>query len=62
MGSIRIVLTDDHPVVRMGLRALLDSEPDIQVVGEANNGVEALNLVASLMPDIVVMDFSIPDM
>jgi len=55
-------LADDHPVVRMGLRALLDSEPDIQVVGEANNGVEALDLVASLMPDIVVMDISMPEM
>ena len=62
MGSIRIVLADDHPVVRMGLRALLDSEPDIQVVGEANNGVEALELVTSLMPDIVVMDISMPEM
>ncbi len=62
MGSIRIILADDHPVVRMGLRALLDSEPDIQVVGEANNGVEALDLVASLMPDIVVMDISMPEM
>ena len=61
-SSIRIILADDHPVVRMGLRALLDSEPDIQVVGEANNGVEALDLVASLMPDIVVMDISMPEM
>ncbi len=62
MASIRVILTDDHPVVRMGLRALLDSEPDIQVVGEANNGVEALELVASLAPDIVVMDISMPEM
>ena len=62
MGSIRIVLADDHPEERMGLRALLDSEPDIQVVGEANNGVEALELVTSLMPDIVVMDISMPEM
>lgn len=62
MDSIRIVLADDHPVVRMGLRALLESEPDIQVVGEANNGVEALELVASLTPDIVIMDISMPEM
>ena len=62
MDTIRIVLADDHPVVRMGLRALLNSEPDIQVVGEANNGVEALAQVASLGPDIVVMDISMPEM
>jgi len=62
MDTIRIVLADDHPVVRMGLRALLNSEPDIQVVGEANNGVEALEQVASLGPDIVVMDISMPEM
>jgi two-component system response regulator NreC len=60
--KVRIILADDHPVVRVGLRALLEAEPDIQVVGEANNGVEALALVAELAPDIVVMDISMPEM
>lgn len=59
---IRTLLVDDHMVVRVGLRALLDEEPDIEVVGEAGNGVEAITLVQELQPNVVVMDISMPEM
>jgi DNA-binding NarL/FixJ family response regulator len=54
--TIRLVLADDHPVVLEGLRALLDSEPDFIVVGQADSGQEAADLVAQLHPDVVVLD------
>ncbi|MBA7663508.1 Transcriptional regulatory protein LiaR [subsurface metagenome] len=54
--SIRIVLADDHEIVRQGLRSLLEKEPDIKVVGEAEDGRKALHLVRELLPDVVVMD------
>ena len=57
---ITVVLADDHAVLRSGLRALLDAEPDIEVVGEAGNGDEAIELVRSLRPSVVVMDLSMP--
>lgn len=56
------MVADDHPVVREGLRALLDTEPDVEVVGEASNGNETLSLVASLQPDLVLMDLQMPGM
>ena len=59
---IRTLLVDDHMVVRVGLRALLDDEADIQVVGEAGNGAEAIERVRELQPDVVVMDISMPEM
>jgi DNA-binding NarL/FixJ family response regulator len=55
---IRVVLADDHSVVRLGLRTLLASAPDVEVVGEASDGSEALARAAELAPDIVVMDLS----
>ncbi len=58
--SIRVVLVDDHSVVRAGLKAVLGATPDVTVVGEANNGREAVELVAHLKPDVVVMDLSMP--
>ena len=61
-NPIRMVVADDHPVVREGLRAVLDSEPDVEVVGEASNGSEALSLVGSLHPDLVLMDLQMPEM
>jgi DNA-binding NarL/FixJ family response regulator len=61
-NPIRIVVADDHPVVREGLRAVLDSEPDVEVVGEASNGSSALSLVGSLHPDLVLMDLQMPEM
>ncbi len=61
MEPIRVLLADDHPVLRVGLRALLEQEPDIVVVGEASSGEEALARVASLRPDVVVLDCQMPD-
>lgn len=57
---IRVLVADDHAVVRAGIVALLGSEPDIEVVGEAVDGVEAVELAASLTPDLVVMDVRMP--
>ena len=58
--NITVVLADDHAVLRSGLRALLDAEPDIEVVGEAGDGDEAVELVRNLRPAVVVMDLSMP--
>src|ERR1019366_9086784 len=58
--EIRVLLADDHSLVRKGFRRLLDDEPGIQVVGEAGNGVEAVELARTLRPDVVVMDMSMP--
>jgi DNA-binding NarL/FixJ family response regulator/succinate dehydrogenase/fumarate reductase flavoprotein subunit len=57
---IRVVLADDHAVLRAGLRALLNAEPDIEVVGEAANGAEALRQVEALQPNVIVMDLTMP--
>ena len=57
---IRVLLADDHTVLRAGLRALLDREADMQVVGEAATGEEAVERVEALRPDVVVMDLSMP--
>ncbi len=57
---IRILIADDHAVVRSGLRTLLSATEDIEIVGEAENGVETLNLAASLKPDMVLLDISMP--
>lgn len=62
MTKIRVLLVDDHPVVRRGLHALLDGEPDMQVVGEAGTGAEAVGIYAGLKPDVIVMDISMPEM
>lgn len=60
MESIRVLIADDHPVFRDGLRVLLDSLPDAQVVGEAASGEEAVRLAASLQPDVILMDLQMP--
>ena len=57
---IRILLADDHAVLRAGLRLLLSAQADLEVVGEAAEGAEALRLARSLMPDVVVMDIGMP--
>ena len=59
---IRILLVDDHLVLRAGLKALLDAETDMRVVGEASTGEEALEKAKNLKPDVVVMDLSMPGM
>jgi DNA-binding NarL/FixJ family response regulator len=60
--TIRLVIADDHPVVRDGLRAMLDTQPDIDVVGEASTGAEAVSMVRSLRPDLVLMDLQMPEL
>jgi DNA-binding NarL/FixJ family response regulator len=60
--SIRVVIADDHSVVRKGIRDLLSDEDDIAVVGEARNGHEAVDLATALQPDVVVMDIAMPEL
>lgn len=60
MKSIRVLLADDHTVVREGLRSLLDAEADIEVVGEAETGRQAVQLAGKLSPEVVVMDIAMP--
>ncbi len=62
MEAIKILIADDHPVVREGLNAMLSREVDFQVVGEAKDGAEAVNKVAELRPDVVLMDLRMPEM
>ena len=62
MKKTRILLVDDHSVVRMGLAAIINLEKDLAVVGEAENGEEAVRLARSLKPDVVVMDLMMPGM
>lgn len=59
---IRVMVVDDHPVVRQGIKSLLDEEEDIQVVGEAVNGRDALEKVEGLNPDVILMDLVMPEM
>ena len=60
MEKIKVLLADDHTVVRQGLRVLLEAEPDIAIVGEAETGRQALRLALKLLPDVVVMDVAMP--
>ena len=62
MGVLRVLLVDDHPVVRLGIRSLLNSQTDITVVGEASSGEEALRKARQLKPDLVLMDIAMPGM
>jgi two-component system response regulator NreC len=59
---IKILLADDHTIVRQGLRLILSAQPDLQVVGEAANGREAVDLAHKLQPDIVVIDVAMPEL
>ena len=59
---IRILLADDHAVVRKGFQFILAAQPDFEIVGEASNGKEAVELALSLQPDVVVMDVSMPEL
>ena len=60
MAKLTVILADDHTVVRAGLKALLDAQPDFEVVGEASDGHEALAWAKELRPDVVVMDITMP--
>lgn len=61
-APIRVLLVDDHAVLRAGFRTILDSQPDITVVGEASTGVEAVAAASALAPDVISMDVQMPDM
>lgn len=60
MGKIRVLLAEDHTIVRKGLRALLEDQPGIAVIAEAEEGRQAVHLAEQLRPDVVLMDFSMP--
>src|SRR5690606_8320545 len=60
MISLRVLLADDHAIVRSGLRALIEARTTMEVVGEAANGIEAVELAAKLEPDVVIVDESMP--
>jgi DNA-binding NarL/FixJ family response regulator len=60
MASIKVILADDHALMRHGLRLIIDSQEDMEVVGEASDGFEALELAEKLRPDIILMDIAMP--
>jgi len=61
-GMIRVLVVDDHTIIRKGIRAVLDLVPDIELVGEAGNGKEAVVLDQELVPDVILMDLMMPEM
>jgi len=61
-NSIRVLIVDDHAIVRRGIGALLDTEPDITIVGQARNGSKAVEKASALKPDIILMDLVMPEM
>ena len=61
MKRIRILLADDHAVVRQGFKMLLDAQPDMEIVGEASNGLECTKMLAKIKPDILLLDLRMPE-
>lgn len=59
--SIKLLVVEDHPVVRLGLHMLIDAQPDIDIIAEANTAAEAIQLADRLQPDLVLMDIGLPD-
>lgn len=62
MKKITVVIAEDHPLVRRGIRGMIESQTDLEVVGEADNGIEALRMIEELLPDIFVVDVVMPGM
>jgi DNA-binding NarL/FixJ family response regulator len=62
MTAVRILLADDHSIVRQGLKLLINNEPDLEVVGEASDGLAVLEQAKNLNPDVIIMDISMPGM
>jgi len=62
MTPIRILIADDHPMFRFGLRALMSAEQDLEIAGEATNGREAVTMATSLKPDLILMDINLPQL
>jgi DNA-binding NarL/FixJ family response regulator len=62
VSAIRIVIADDHPVVRDGLAAMLETQPDLEVIGQAETGPAAISLVASHRPDVLLLDLEMPEL
>ncbi len=62
MAPIKLILADDHAMVRSGLRMLLEAQTDMDIIGEAENGVQALEMVVALKPDVILMDVQMPEM
>ncbi len=60
--NIRVLIADDHQIFRDGLITLLESEDDIEIIGTAKNGIEAINIAKKLKPDILIMDITMPEM
>jgi DNA-binding NarL/FixJ family response regulator len=60
--TVTVLLADDHPIVRHGLRHLLEEEPEIRIVGEASNGLQAVQLTEKFKPNVLILDIMMPDL